>query len=61
MLKGPKHCWNLHDSISILFFYHFDRNWVPKSLLLKSEILEPFVKTLIADNKYSPLNKQNLR
>ena len=26
-----------------------------------SEILEPFVKTLTADKKYSSLNKQNLR
>ena len=32
MLKGPKHCMNLHDSIFVTFFDHFERKSVPKNL-----------------------------
>ena len=34
VLTGPKHCWNLHDSIDILFFHHLEINWVGKNISL---------------------------
>ena len=33
MLEGPKRCWNLHDSIFIIFCYHSEGNRVRKCLL----------------------------
>ena len=32
ILNTPKHCWNLHDSTFIRFFYHSEGNGVRKSL-----------------------------
>ena len=60
MLKGPKHCWNLHGSTFIRLFHHSKRNWVGKCLLVISEILELCLKTLTVDGKYSLNNRENL-
>ena len=30
--KGPKHCWNLHDSTFIIFVHNFARNYIVKLL-----------------------------
>ena len=30
MLKGPKHCWNLHGSTFVIFSHHSERNTVGK-------------------------------
>ena len=57
----PKHCWNLNDSTFTIFFDHDEGNWSEKkSLLVMSKILNLFVNTLTANDKYSPLNRQNL-
>ena len=28
MLKGPKHLWNLHDNIFIVFLRNYELNWL---------------------------------
>ena len=42
MLKGHKHCWNLHDDIFIIFVHYSEGNSVGKCLsqwYLKCDIL----------------------
>ena len=62
VLKGPKHCWNLHDSTFIIFFLSLWRklSW-KRSLLVTSEMLGLFVNTLTPNDKYSLRNSENLR
>ena len=46
IIKGPKNCLNLHGSIFVIFFDHFEGKSAP-------EILRLFVNLLIPDEKYS--------
>ena len=39
MVNLPKHCQNLHHSTFIIFFDHFQVNWVKKSLPIYLENL----------------------
>ena len=32
MLKGPKHLWNLHEGIFIIFLEHSEEKWLRKYL-----------------------------
>ena len=53
MLKGPKHCLNLHGSIFVRFFDHSEKKISLKnSVLVVSEILRLFVNILTPDDKY---------
>ena len=52
MVTRPKHFQNLHDSSLIKFFNHSERLISKMSLLVICEILEPFVNTLTANDKY---------
>ena len=54
MLKGPKHCLDLHISIFLISFDHSARKSAQKNaVLVVSEILRLFVNILTPDNKYS--------
>ena len=32
MLNGQKHCMNLHGSVSVIFFDHYEKKSAPKIL-----------------------------
>ena len=54
MLKGPKHCLNLHGSSFVKFFGHYRRTQVRKnSGLVVSDILRLFLNILNPNDKYS--------
>ena len=60
-LKGPKHCWNLHDIPFTFLFWSLREKLSGKtSLLVIVEILGHFAETLTADNKYSVHNRENV-
>ena len=57
----PKHCWNLHHSIFIIFIeYCRGQLNLKKSLLFTCQILGLLLNTLAADEKYPVLNRDNL-
>ena len=61
VITDSKHCWKQHGTTITLFSRQFEVNWVAKkSALVWCEILRLFVKTLIADDKYSGSNMQSL-
>ena len=54
MLKGPKHCLNLHGSSFVIFFKHSKKTSVLKnSVIVLSDILVLFVNILTPNDKYS--------
>ena len=54
MLKGAKHCLNLHGSSFVIFFDHSERTSVWKnSILVVSEILRLFFNILTPSDEYS--------
>ena len=54
MLKGAKHCLNLHGSSFVIFFDHSERTSVWKnSILVVSEFLRLFVNILTPSDEYS--------
>ena len=58
VLTGPKHWWNLQQEFfSIVSFLEVGLRW-KTSLLLTSEILGLFVKTLTGDDNYSCYKSQ---
>ena len=61
MLKGRKHCRNLHDSSFISFGHQSGKNlsW-KKFFLVVSEILRSFFNILTPDENYFLRNRQNL-
>ena len=61
MVDGHKHSCILDDSTFTIFIDHCERNWAWNSLLVLSKILRLFVNTLTADEKYSLLNRDNLK
>ena len=62
MVNGPKECWNLDNSTFIIFIDHCERKWsCKKSLFVVCKILGLFVNTLTIDDKYSLLNRDNLK
>ena len=46
ILKGPKHCLNMHDGCFIMFFHCSKRSSVGETPLVISEILGLFVNIL---------------
>ena len=60
-VSGPKHSTNLDDGNFTIFVDHSEHNSVgKKSMLVRCKILRLSVNTLIADEKYSLLNRDNL-
>ena len=54
MLKGPKHCLNLHGSSFVIFFKHSKKTSALKnSVIVLSDILVLFVNILTPNDKYS--------
>ena len=60
MLKCPQHCFNLHSSIFVIFFYPSEKNQLEKYDLLVCEILRLFLNILIPDEKYFLLVKSSV-
>ena len=53
MLKGPKHCMDLHGSIFLIFLISLKGNQLKNFVLVVSLILRLFFNILSPDNKYS--------
>ena len=61
MLKGSKHCRNLHSSIFVIFFDHSEKKISSNnSFLVVSEIFRVFVNILTPNEKYSPSVKASV-
>ena len=60
MLKGPKHCLNLHDNTFIIFFITLGETELEMSLSVICEILGLFPNTLTVDANYFLCKSQNL-
>ena len=62
MVNVAKHCWNHHQCTFVLLIVHWKVNWVGKSLCYSyAKLLGLLVNTLLADEKYPLLKKDNLR
>ena len=61
MLKGSKHCRNLHSSIFVIFFDHSEKKISSNnSFLVVFEIFRVFVNILTPNEKYSPSVKASV-
>ena len=61
MVRGTKHCWNMSKTTFTIFLDHCEGNLDGKPLLVICKILGLFVKTLNAGQRYSLLNRANLK
>ena len=59
MVNGPKHWVNITNSTFTIFFDHCERMSWKKSILGTWKVLRLFVNSLLADNKYSLLSRDN--
>ena len=61
IVKATKHCWNLNDINFSRLLTTFKAIELEKSLLIICKVFKLFVNTLIAHDKYSLLNRDNLK
>ena len=57
MTNGAKNWFNLNQSAFIILSDHFEGNWVAKITLRNMKILQPFLNTVTAFDKYSLISR----